>query len=140
LVGRLLAALSEDRPLTVAPAVMQAFARYGWPGNIRQLAQTLRVAVAMLEDDEQEIQPAHLPEDLALALQDPAASPPQPLGRPEPSFGPLATPPAQQHGLRSHARAHAREVLAESGGNVSEAARRLGIGRNTLYRLLSDSQ
>jgi transcriptional regulator of acetoin/glycerol metabolism len=38
--------------------------------------------------------------------------------------------------LREQSRAHARRVLADCGGNHSEAARRLGIGRNTLYRLL----
>jgi transcriptional regulator of acetoin/glycerol metabolism len=36
--------------------------------------------------------------------------------------------------LRALTAARVREVLAATGGNVSEAARRLGISRNTLYR------
>ncbi|WP_368853850.1 helix-turn-helix domain-containing protein, partial [Escherichia coli] len=36
--------------------------------------------------------------------------------------------------LRALTAARIREVLAATGGNVSEAARRLGISRNTLYR------
>ena len=31
-----------------------------------------------------------------------------------------------------------RQVVADTGGNMSEAARRLGISRNTLYRRLKD--
>lgn len=44
--------------------------------------------------------------------------------------------PPRSAALRGHAKAHARQVLTECQGNVSEAARRLGIGRNTLYRML----
>jgi len=37
---------------------------------------------------------------------------------------------------RAQERAHVERVIAECGGNQAEAARRLGIGRTTLYRKL----
>ncbi|OXH83873.1 sigma-54-dependent Fis family transcriptional regulator, partial [Burkholderia multivorans] len=50
------------RPLSVAPDVMALFERCAWPGNFRQLANLLRTAAAMVDDDG-EIRCEHLPED-----------------------------------------------------------------------------
>ena len=54
--------------------------------------------------------------------------------------GGAASPaPAQAHGtlpLEDAERAHIEAVLRECRGNRAEAARRLGIGRNTLWRKL----
>jgi sigma-54 dependent transcriptional regulator, acetoin dehydrogenase operon transcriptional activator AcoR len=38
--------------------------------------------------------------------------------------------------LEQHVQRLILDILAETGGNVTEAARRLGIGRSTLYRKL----
>ncbi|SEL52729.1 regulatory protein, Fis family [Roseateles sp. YR242] len=166
LVTRLLQTLAPSRMLTVAPALLERLGAYGWPGNIRQLEQSLRVGVAMLEDHEDEIRTDHLPEDLQDALtaapstgagvavaagpwaassggrSTGMASGLLPVAQ---ATGPLPSPPGscwpgppnnEAEGLRAHARAHARQVLNECRGNVSEAARRLDIGRNTLYRIL----
>lgn len=38
--------------------------------------------------------------------------------------------------LREAQEKHIREVLARAGGNISEAARRLGIHRRSLQRML----
>jgi propionate catabolism operon transcriptional regulator len=40
---------------------------------------------------------------------------------------------------RADERAHVRRVLDECGGDHGEAARRLGIGRTTLWRKLRDA-
>ncbi|WP_176748776.1 sigma-54-dependent Fis family transcriptional regulator, partial [Burkholderia sp. HMSC10F09] len=77
------------RPLSVAPDVMALFERCAWPGNFRQLANLLRTAAAMVDDDG-EIRCEHLPEDFfddlrrddAHCAHDGAASPhaaPDPL-------------------------------------------------------------
>jgi DNA-binding NtrC family response regulator len=50
------------RPLSVAPDVMALFERCGWPGNFRQLANLLRTAAAMVDEDG-EIRREHLPDD-----------------------------------------------------------------------------
>jgi transcriptional regulator of acetoin/glycerol metabolism len=138
LVAAMLAELAPGRPLRLAPDLAAVLATHRWPGNLRQLHNALRTACALLADDEAEIGWAHLSDDLrddlAGALrQQPAggaAAAGQPAGatRPDGPDGPDS--------LRSvQARTVAR-VVADCGGNLSEAARRLGIGRGTLYRQL----
>lgn len=97
----------------------QALARYRWPGNLRQLHNALRTACALLDDDEALIDWAHLPDDLAEGLRgSPATNPPAPAA------------------LRTQAAQAVRQTLQACAGNHSEAARQLGISRNTLYRKL----
>ena len=43
-------------------------------------------------------------------------------------------------GLHEIQRAHVLTAYAESGNNISKAARRLGVSRNTIYRALRDAQ
>lgn len=119
LVDRLLQDLAPGRSLSLEPALATAFARHDWPGNVRQLAQVLRTAVALLDDAEPLITAAHLPEDLLDELA-PAVAP--------------ASMPAED--LRSLAAQRIEQTLRDCHGNVSEAARRLGVSRNTLYRRL----
>ncbi|MFN7726943.1 MAG: helix-turn-helix domain-containing protein, partial [Rubrivivax sp.] len=67
---------------------------------------------------------AHLPDDLAAELRQP---PPAAAGlRGEPDTD-----------LRQQTRAAVAAAVQASAGNLSEAARRLGISRNTLYRQLA---
>lgn len=101
---------------------MAAFAQFTWPGNVRQLASVVRTGVALLADGEDTLTLAQLGDDLREAL-----APARPAS-------PLATPAATGGDLRELADARIRETLAAVGGNVSEAARRLGVSRNTLYR------
>jgi propionate catabolism operon transcriptional regulator len=97
---------------------------YAWPGNVRELENVLeRVAVLFadgaISDDQLDLElRAALPE----LFQGVAAPPPQPDLR--------ATRQASE-------RIHVEKVVAECGGNLSEAARRLGVGRSTLYRKLA---
>ena len=51
----------------------------------------------------------------------------------------LGAPPptaAKDNSLRELQRAKLRSVYEETGGNISETARRLGVCRNTVYRAL----
>jgi len=120
LIEGLLAQLRPGQPTRLAPALLPAFAAYRWPGNLRQLHNALQLACALLDEEEQEIGWAQLPEDLAEDLRLAAAAP----------------PPAPEEDLRSQSQRTVSQVLQASGGNLSEAARRLGISRNTLYRKL----
>lgn len=121
LINRLLAEVAPDRRAMLDAEVTAAFADYAWPGNLRQLANALRTACALLDDGESLIEWQHLPEDLATDLRRPPVRKAPPI-----EGGPLT--------LRSASEAAIRNAIAASGGNMSEAARRLGISRNTLYR------
>jgi propionate catabolism operon transcriptional regulator len=98
---------------------------YRWPGNVRELENVLeRVAVIFADG---------AISDEALDLELRAALP---------ELFEEAAAPAREPGLRStrqaSERAHVERVVAECGGNLSEAARRLGVGRSTLYRKLAE--
>ncbi len=123
------AAADRDRPVRISPEVMAFFERYDWPGNIRQLQSAIRVAVALLDDDDEVILPEHLPEELFGA--DPAAERVAPRRAPLPGEASVAGRSLDEIELDAIA-----AVMREEGGNVSAAARRLGISRNTLYRKL----
>jgi transcriptional regulator of acetoin/glycerol metabolism len=124
LVRRLLEEVAPGRALQLAPELSQAFARYGWPGNVRQLANALRTACALLYDDETEIGWAHVPDDLSEELAE----------------TPRRMPVDEDSDLRLQSTHTVTRVVCDSQGNLSEAARRLGISRNTLYRKLAAAQ
>ncbi len=126
LVARLLAEMASGRSLALAPAVARAFADYAWPGNLRQLANALRTATALLEADEECIDWPHLPDDLAEELQQ------RPLAAD--AAATMAEPAPDR--LQEVSRLAIQRAVAAARGNLSEAARRLGISRNTLYRKL----
>ena len=55
-------------------------------------------------------------------------------------FGMAAGNNKLKPGLHEIQRAHVLTAYAESGNNISKAARRLGVSRNTIYRALRDAQ
>jgi NtrC-family two-component system response regulator AlgB len=100
--------------LRVAPAMRQVFARYSWPGNIRELESIIERGVALSRSDT--ITTDDLPERL--------------LGRPkkavrEPSSHPLSLQDVERHYIEDAIRASA---------TLEEAATRLGIAATTLWR------
>ncbi|WP_338891148.1 sigma-54-dependent Fis family transcriptional regulator [Aeromonas rivipollensis] len=113
LIRRLLSEMDPDLQLT--PEAERQLLTHPLPGNVRQLKQALEVA-CVLAEGQGWIEPAHLhlPEVAAM---------PAPRG---------ATT------LREQSRLRVQQTLTECGGNVSEAARRLGISRTTLYRALRE--
>ncbi|ATU98669.1 sigma-54-dependent Fis family transcriptional regulator [Aeromonas salmonicida] len=114
LIQRLLSEM--DPALQLTPEAEQQLLAHPLPGNVRQLKQALEVACVLAEGLGW-IEPAH--------LHLPAAS---------------AAPSSQAstHTLRQQNRLRVQQTLAACGGNVSEAARQLGISRTTLYRALRE--
>jgi transcriptional regulator of acetoin/glycerol metabolism len=106
---------------------LQVIERYAWPGNIRQLFNVIRVAIALLDDDETTVHESHLPEELFEAPLAPAS------GEAQWAAAPLENPVGS---LEEVGRQLAQRALDQANGNVSAAARQLGISRNTLYRKL----
>jgi transcriptional regulator of acetoin/glycerol metabolism len=130
--------------LTVAADVMRLFEQCTWPGNFRQLSNLLRTAAAMVDEDG-EIRCEHLPDDffddlrksetLSQAGADAGATAEAPLRLPSTLPSPL--PPQQGTRLQDVAAQAIAATLAQYGGNVSAAARALGVSRATLYRKMS---
>ena len=114
----------------LSPDVLRLFQAHGWPGNVRQLYNELRTAAAMCTNDSL-ITRAHLSDDFAedasTAMGEPRAAT-QVRG----DAGTAApTRPLEEMELDA-----IRHALAQAGGNISEASKRLGISRNTIYRKL----
>ena len=122
LTEKLLHDLTDDTSLHLAPELLARLAAYRWPGNLRQYASVLRTAVAMLDPDETRINSQHLPDDLVDELRQPAATVAQ-------------TSKAGQN-LAELSRMAIQQALEQARGNLSAAARQLGISRQTLYRKL----
>jgi DNA-binding NtrC family response regulator len=108
----------KKRVAGIAEDALRALARYPWPGNVRELENVIERAIIMA-DEGRPLSRAHLPDDLASA-ESPAGPPAPPM--PE---------------LREAEREILLRTLRECGGNRSLAARRLGIGRRTLYDKLA---
>ncbi|MBI2375280.1 MAG: sigma 54-interacting transcriptional regulator [Deltaproteobacteria bacterium] len=116
------AARRHGRPVPgLARETLDRLAAYSWPGNVRELENCMESALVVM--DGEVILPEHLP--LPDRITAPPVAAPAPSG-PRPGLRPLA----------DVEREHVLFVLDAVGGNQSEAARVLGIGRNTLARKL----
>lgn len=129
IANKLLVDLSDHykRDVTrLAHESLLALEAYDWPGNIRQLFNALEYA--MVHADEGIIQPHHLPPDIkheSGPFSNPKASP---LTLTRSYYRP---PSGQEDELGIISR-----VLAETGGNKAEAARKLGMSRTSLWKKL----
>jgi transcriptional regulator of acetoin/glycerol metabolism len=127
LTERLLAYLNPKRELYLAPDLLAQLSRHPWPGNLRQYSSVLRTASAMLDGHEEQIDWQHLSDDLVEEL---TAIPQQDS---------LVITNSAPQNLEALSRSAIKQALESSRGNISEAARRLGISRQTLYRKMNDS-
>jgi transcriptional regulator of acetoin/glycerol metabolism len=127
-IERMLQSVPSDEiagaPLSVADDVTTLFEQCAWPGNFRQLGNLLRTAAAMVDDDGQ-IRREHLPDDFFDDLRSSSA-----LAARAADY-PLPLHDARMQDVQASAIAAA---VARHNGNVSAAARALGISRNTVYR------
>lgn len=110
-------------PKCLSPSALDVLESYRWPGNVRELAHVIERAVLLCEGEE--IGPALLGLDTGLR---------------SPRVGlkdlPLGEFPLEGLELKKIERYLIQKALALTRGNVSEAARRLGIGREALrYRM-----
>jgi DNA-binding NtrC family response regulator len=111
--ARRLAARHGQPAPRFSPDAMQAMLDHPWPGNVRELEHVVERALLLLRGPEVEV------EDLALVG-----------GR---SSGEARL---EQMTLDEVERHLIQRALARSGGQVSEAARALGLSRSALYRRL----
>jgi two-component system nitrogen regulation response regulator NtrX len=111
------------RPKTLEPAALEALAKRRWPGNVRELQNLVERVLLMSPGPV--VRAADLPpEDFAASARAPSHATPD---------------EAAAHGTLAEAREafekrYLSRVLAETKGNVSRAAERLGLDRTTLHR------
>jgi transcriptional regulator of acetoin/glycerol metabolism len=119
--------LASERRVTLAPETERALLAHDWPGNFRQLVGTLRSLLALAEDGAC-ISPALLPHDFSSSARTIDIAPPASVNS------------ETDDRLREVQLDLMRRVLAECDGNISRAARRLGINRSTIYRHLTGTR
>jgi Nif-specific regulatory protein len=110
----------------IAPEAVELLLAFPWPGNVRELQNEMERAVALACEGEP-ITPGHLSGKLRGG--DATA---RPVGPPADRTGPLR--PAR---AAFEAR-YIREALRQHGGNVSHAARALGLSRVMLQKKMKD--
>ncbi len=104
-------ATAMNRPVPrLTPEVVDLLLTYDWPGNVRELENAVERALVISRGAE--IQPAHFPFQL----------------QPHQS--------GNSQSLEEVERAHIERVVRQCQGNLSRAARILGIDRSTLYSKL----
>jgi DNA-binding NtrC family response regulator len=113
----------EKRVDRIHPDAMSVLESYDWPGNIRELENVIARAIILTEANY--IRPQDLHERL----------------RPKEGVMCLEQPPGPdsfESKLRDHKIRLAHRALAECNGNKTLAARKLGISRAYLHRLLRE--
>ncbi len=107
----------------ITPRAMDLLLKYDWPGNVRELENVMERAVILLRGE-------YLTEaELPLHLQRPETPGPSGPANDAPQEDAVSLPSVT---LAEMERRLIERVLEETGGNKSEAARRLGITRRTL--------
>ncbi|MFZ1102709.1 MAG: helix-turn-helix domain-containing protein, partial [Hyphomicrobiaceae bacterium] len=157
-------AAEEGRPVrSISAEALDLLGRYAWPGNVRQLENAMFRAVVL--SDGEELSVNELPQIAAHADErNGAAAPARPAVAPSPQLSPLGpvmlgaerTVPhtiaigngglgipatTDQGEIRSLEAMEAdmiRLALGRYRWHMTEVARRLGIGRSTLYRKMRE--
>jgi sigma-54 dependent transcriptional regulator, acetoin dehydrogenase operon transcriptional activator AcoR len=107
--------MGAGRPeVSISTDALAMLMDYEWPGNVRQLQNVLQYAI--VKSNGRAISPQHLPPELG--VMEKIA---------------LRRGPVKKLDLAS-----VRAALEKTGQNKAKAARRLGVGRATLYRFLNE--
>jgi DNA-binding NtrC family response regulator len=93
------------------PPALQVLLRHAWPGNVRELDHAVERGVLMAQG------PTLVSSDLALSTRESNA-------------------PIEEMSLEDVESLLIKKALARFGGNVSQAAKALGLSRSALYRRL----
>jgi DNA-binding NtrC family response regulator len=151
-----IAAEEGKRVRTISAEALALLAACHWPGNVRQLENAIFRAVVLADGDM--IGTGEFPQVAAQVSSDSIFS--QPLIEPSPAIAaswpepdssagaeppgilaarhvvPLTDPRGEMRPLEDIEREAIRFAISHYRGQMSEVARRLGIGRSTLYRKL----
>lgn len=121
----LAAETGNGRPAAIEMDALQRLVSYPWPGNIRELRNVIRTALAICEGGV--VRGIDLPREIRESESN--------IG---PPLAPVATVSSEASSavnpLRAAERAALVRVIAECHGNMTRVAAQLGMSRNTLYR------
>lgn len=107
---------AQERGIRLTQAARETLLRHTWPGNLREMANLLRTLIALAEDEET-IDMDSLPDDISVIAK------------------------SDQRKLLSDIKDElVHRTIAEHKGNMSAAARQLGLHRSTLYRRLASTR
>jgi DNA-binding NtrC family response regulator len=136
-----------------SPEALELLNSYAWPGNVRQLENTIFRAVVLCDEETLDI--ADFPQIASAMGVTPRERKPLPaathaaVSRPAPAHGPQPRAAAPYGVSAADTSGHMRRLediesevikmaIERYSGRMSEVARRLGIGRSTLYRKLKE--
>ncbi|MHC4355137.1 MAG: sigma-54-dependent transcriptional regulator [Planctomycetota bacterium] len=106
----------------ITDAAMAVLGKYEWPGNIRQLRNSIRTMVVMCDRDRLDVQ--DIPPEISQRRQLVAGS------RPTAGLGAVSLDELEKQAIE--------ETLAKTNGNREKTAKILGIGERTLYRKIKE--
>ena len=105
----------------ITDAALTVLSHYDWPGNVRQLRNTIRTMVVMCDRDR--LDARDIPPDIAQRRQLIA-------GSKQPALGDVSLNDLEKQAIE--------ETLAKTKGNREKASKILGIGERTLYRKIKE--
>jgi DNA-binding NtrC family response regulator len=153
-------AAEENKPVAgLTPEATDLIEKFQWPGNVRQLENTIFRAVVLCDATVLDV--CDFPQIAsALGVEVHARRTHMaPMMAPAPAYAPSSHAAAPVHHTSAHVSPYALAAMDGNGhmrklediesemirlaishyeGHMSEVARRLGIGRSTLYRKLKD--
>jgi DNA-binding NtrC family response regulator len=123
---------------------MKRLVAYEWPGNVRELRNAIERSSVLAEG--QALRAEDLPEEIAAARPANRAAEtfqrtqPAPASPGDPESDYLQTPYLVdfREARREFERAYLERVLSDTGGNVTRAAERVGMHRQSLQQKLKD--
>jgi DNA-binding NtrC family response regulator len=108
------------------PQVLEAFRRYSWPGNIRELENLIERAYIL--EKSAELTPESFPSELFESESTPVFIP---------SSETLTLTQARQRGVEEIERNYLKDVLARYKGKIGESAKAAGISTRQLNKLMN---
>ncbi len=108
------------------PQALQLLMKYPWPGNVRELRSEVERAVVLSQKDRIEI------DDLSPTLRSGGSLSVESQFRPETAENALSMDAAEKQVIL--------RALRETGGNRTQAAKKIGMSRRTLHRKLHSYQ
>lgn len=128
-LARLLLREEGRDDLRLSPAAERLLDAHSWPGNVRELQNVIKHGIALVDGPVIDVE--HLPAEIT---EPTSCTIPPSMNAP----GAADSPPPRT--LAEIEREHVERVLQQCGGSQIEAARMLGIARNTLWRKLRSYQ